>query len=149
MIASKWLRFLALAATIGSCIGTIVSAYRQDAVVVNWYLRIARVPGPSAVECQLQRTLRVINVRKGDLLNLRAQPSAHAAILIGIPPDTRGLTDLGEHKNAFRLIEFLSAAGYVHEAFVATDIIVCLPKLKPATPRPQDTLSASCPCTRA
>jgi hypothetical protein len=143
------LKAIALVAVLAPCIATLASAYRRDNLVITGGLHIATGPAATALQCK--RTLRVVNVGKQDVLNLRELPSPQAPIRLGIPADARGLIDLRERNGVWRRIEF-GASGWVNSAFVTDDVVVCLPDpAAPATgPRsrhPLDALSTTQPVT--
>jgi len=149
MASSKYaLRVLGLAAVLIPSIVGIVSAYRQNALILSGTFHIASGPATTAVVCK--RTLRVVNVDKSDVLNLREEPHTQAPIRFGIPAEARGLVDLGEKKGAWRRIAFRGEVGFVHGAFVAEDAEICVPKPDAGTDgrrraKPQDAANAKPP----
>lgn len=135
MNASKWtLTLLALTAAVASCAGVIVGAIRHDTLTVDASIRIQN--GPTAATTQCKRTLRVANVQKHDVLNLREQPSSKAAVLLEIAPHTRGLVDLEKQSGAWKRVAVRKdvdwAVGWVHGAYVVDDTMVC-PSRPPST----------------
>jgi hypothetical protein len=141
------LKAIAVVAILAPCIVTIASAYWQSNVVVfDGHVSVSSGP-PTHLQCKL--TLRVVNVDKHDVLNLRELPSPNSPVRLGIPPNARGLIDLGERNGAWRRVQF-GGSGWVNGTYVADDAVLCLPNVnQPAAKSrpPQDASNAIQPAT--
>jgi uncharacterized membrane protein len=66
----------------------------------------------------LPALFRVTGVAAGDVLNIRAEPSAGAAILGGLPPDAAGVEVVAE-RGGWGLVSTGEGAGWVKLSFLA------------------------------
>lgn len=73
--------------------------------------------GPAGAET-LPALFRVTGVAAGDVLNIRAEPSASAAILGGLPPGAEGVEVVAE-QGGWGLVSTGEGAGWVKLAFLA------------------------------
>lgn len=129
-------RYLMLAAILASSVSAIVAAARRDSLFISGSLHVNRgssVASPPAQNGQVaprvtcKRTFRVVELAKGDLLNLRKWPSAQAPILLGIAAGSRGLIDLEDQSGLWKKVAFRGETGFVHTAYVIADAHVCGP----------------------
>lgn len=73
--------------------------------------------GPAGAE-SLPGLFRVTGVAAGDVLNIRAEPSAGAAILGSLPPDAAGVEVVAE-QDGWGLVSTGEGAGWVKLSFLA------------------------------
>lgn len=73
--------------------------------------------------------LRVVGVASDDVLFVRNSPwvpiDNMQNKLVGIPAGARGIEDLGETTDGWRLVRYRGIVGYARSNFLATDITIC------------------------
>jgi uncharacterized protein YraI len=63
----------------------------------------------------------VVNVARGDVLNVRKGPSADFEVVGGLPPGSRGVTVTGACQSRWCPVQHPSARGWVNSTYLARE----------------------------
>src|SRR6185436_11082753 len=91
----------------------------------------AIVPHASAVEGTA--TYRIVNVERGDVLNMRAGPSSGYSVVGSIPPEETGVRLVGPCRDWCQ-VEYKGVSGWVNRSFLLVE-----PAVAPFTQRAPET----------
>ncbi|MGI9521446.1 MAG: SH3 domain-containing protein [Hyphomicrobiaceae bacterium] len=66
--------------------------------------------------------MRVVNVERNDVLNIREQPTRRSRILGVIPPNASGVAYLDQSDGKWLLVRYNDTAGWVHRRYVRPEV---------------------------
>ncbi|MBO1906563.1 SH3 domain-containing protein [Microvirga sp. 3-52] len=69
-----------------------------------------------------QTTLRVMGVRKNDVLNIREFPTNQSRIVGVIPPDGTGIATTGEREGNWVFVQYNGVEGWTYTAFLSREV---------------------------